>query len=143
MNTEAAIDRAKQIVGHMLDQDAFSQWLGLEILALAPGSCQVRMPVREDMVNGFGILHGGVSFSLADSALAFASNSYGPICVALDLHMHYPKAGKVGDVFIATATENHRGRRTAQYTIQIHNQAEELVGLFQGTVYITQKHHAI
>ena len=68
---------AKKVVDKMINGDAFSQWLGIEVLEITEGSCKLKMTVRKEMTNGFNIAHGGISYSLADSALAFAANSDG------------------------------------------------------------------
>ena len=123
----------------MLETDFFSQWLGVEVLETGFGTCRLSMKVRKDMLNGFGILHGGVTFSLADSALAFASNSYGKLSVALDASMSYPAASKQGDVLTATAEELSLTNKTGLYLITICNQDNKNIGIFKGTVYRTGK----
>ena len=123
----------------MLETDFFSQWLGVEVLETGFGTCRLSMKVRKDMLNGFGILHGGVTFSLADSALAFASNSYGKLSVALDASMSYPAASKQGDVLTATAEELSLTNKTGLYLITIRNQDNKNIGIFKGTVYRTGK----
>lgn len=130
---------AQSSVNKMVMHDKFSQWLGIEVLDVKPGACMLKMPVREEMLNGFNILHGGVSFSLADSALAFASNSHGRLSVAIDANMSFPKAAVVGDVLTATATELNLSNKLGTYDIKIHNQNNELIALFKGTVYRTSK----
>src|SRR6476660_3492491 len=89
--------QAEKIVGKMYDDDLFSQWLGIERIKIEQGHCILQMKIRNEMVNGFGIAHGGIAFSLADSALAFASNAYGRLSVALDCSISYPAAVNVGD----------------------------------------------
>ena len=85
-------------VNKMFRNDKFSQWLGIEIWEIKPGSCDLKMFVRDEMLNGFDILHGGVTFSMADSALAFASNSHGRLSVVIEANMSFPKSAKTGDV---------------------------------------------
>jgi acyl-CoA thioesterase len=97
------------------------------------------MNVREEMVNGFGIVHGGVPFSLADSAFAFACNNRNTLSVALDTSINFIKAVQVGDVLVAEAREVHNGRSTGLYNIEIKNQREELVAQFKGLCYRTNK----
>ena len=80
---------AERVVAHMLEHDEFSRWLGLEVTHLAPNAATVRMTVRPEMVNGFGVCHGGVAFSLADSALAFASNTHGRLTVSIENSIRY------------------------------------------------------
>src|SRR6476660_7786416 len=88
---------AERVVDKMFDEDLFSQWLGIEQVLIEEGHCILRMKVRNEMVNGFGIAHGGICFSFADSALAFASNAYGRLSVALECSISYPVALNVGD----------------------------------------------
>src|SRR5678815_133800 len=90
--------QADRVVATMRAGDAFSRWLGIELLALEPGGCTVRMAVRPDMLNGFGVCHGGVTFSLADSALAFASNTHGRVTVSVENGISYPASVAAGDV---------------------------------------------
>ena len=123
----------------MLERDAFSAWLGLEVVAVAPGGCTVRMTVRPEMVNGFGVCHGGVTFSLADSALAFASNTHGRVTVSVENSISYPTAVRLGDTLTATATEETAGKRLAFYRVTVVNQRDETVALFRGTVYRTDR----
>ncbi|MGH1433582.1 MAG: hydroxyphenylacetyl-CoA thioesterase PaaI [Lewinella sp.] len=126
---------AEEIVGQMLSKDAFSNWLGIEVLEIAPGFSRIRMVVRPEMVNGFGIGHGGISFSFADSAFAFASNSRGQHAVSIDTAINHLAPVQVGDVLIATAKEEHLGRRLGHYKVEVRREAEELVALFKGIVY--------
>lgn len=127
------------IVNKMMETDAFSQWLGIKILSSTKGSCKLQMTVRPEMCNGFGIIHGGITFSLADSALAFASNAHGRLSVALDCSISYPNAVKVGDVLTATATEVSLTNKIGIYNIPVTNQNNEIVGVFKGSVYRTSK----
>src|SRR6476661_3843220 len=118
------------VVSHMMENDFFSQWMGLEVLEVREGYSKVRMTIRPEMVNGFGIVHGGLAFSLADSAFAFACNNRNNISVALDVTITFTKAVNVGDVLIAEAKENHNGRSIGVYLITITNQKNEQVGFF-------------
>jgi len=130
---------AEKAVLHLYEKDAFSQWMGILVHTAAPGYCLLSMIVREEMLNGFGILHGGISFSFADSALAFASNSYGRISVLMNANMAYPLPAKRGDELTAEATEIYLSDKTAMYEVLISNQKGEKIGVFHGTVYRTQK----
>ena len=123
----------------MYRTDRASQNLGLEILDVAPGSVRVSMTVRPEMVNGHGLCHGGVIFTLADSAFAFACNSEGKITVALDVSISFPKAVKESDMLIAEAKQVNDTRKTGLYLIEVKNQYGELVALFKGTCYKTEK----
>ena len=131
--------KAKAIVDEMMKTDAFSQWLGIEVLEVKEGSCKLKMIVREEMVNGFGIVHGGVTFSFADSALAFASNGYGRLSVALECSISYPNPVRIGDELTATAEEVSISNKIGIYHISVTNQDDKLTGAFKGTVYRTSK----
>ena len=130
---------ARRIVQKMYDEDKFSQWLGIETVVVEEGHCILRMKVREEMVNGFGIAHGGICFSFADSALAFASNAYGRLSVALECSVSFPVAVKVGDVLTCEAKELSLTNNTGSYLITVSNQKMENVAFFKGTVYRTKK----
>jgi len=126
---------AAAITQKMLDHDAFSRWLGVELLDIGPGHCRLQMKVREEMLNGFYIAHGGITFSLADSAFAFASNSHGRHAVSIHTEINHTKALKAGDLIIAEATEDYCGKKTGVYSVKVVNDRKELVALFKGTVY--------
>jgi acyl-CoA thioesterase len=130
---------ASKVVGHMMEHDLFSQWLGIEILEVKEGYSQIKMTVRKEMINGFGIVHGGIPFSLADSAFAFACNNRNVLSVALDTSINFVKPVSVGDVLTAEAKEIHNGRSTGLYHISITNQKNQEVALFKGLCYRTDK----
>src|SRR6266498_6022516 len=130
---------ALQVVEKMMDHDAFSQWMGVEVLEVREGYSRIKMTIRKEMVNGFGIVHGGLPFSLADSAFAFACNNRNNLSVALDVTITFTKAVNVGDVLTAEAKEIHNGRSTGVYLIFVTNQNNEQVALFKGTCFRTGK----
>ena len=142
MSDPAAQALAERVVGGMLAADAFTRWLGAEVLETAPRRSVVRMTVRADMVNGFGTCHGGVTFALADSAFAFACNTGGTVCVALDVAASYPTPARVGDVLTATADAETEPRRVGFYRVTVTNQLGAPVALFRGTAYDTRRPHA-
>jgi phenylacetic acid degradation protein PaaD len=129
----------KAVVDHMMQNDFFSQWLGIEVLEVKEGFSKIKMPVRKEMLNGFGIVHGGLAFSLADSAFAFACNNRNNISVALDVTITFTKAVNVGDILTAEAKEVHNGQSTGVYLITISNQKNEQVAFFKGTCFRTGK----
>lgn len=131
--------KAINIVDQMYNNDKFSQWLGIERVVVEQGKSVLRMKIREEMVNGFGIIHGGITFSFADSALAFASNAHGRISVALECSISYSVSVKVNDVLTATAEEFALTNKTGVYLITVSNQENEKVAFFKGTVYRTSK----
>jgi acyl-CoA thioesterase len=132
-------DIHQQVVDHMMENDYFSQWMGVEVLDVKEGYSKIKMTIRKEMVNGFGIVHGGIPFSLADSAFAFACNNRNNLSVALDVTITFTKAVNVGDVLIAEAKEFHNGRSTGVYLITVTNQKDEQVALFKGTCFRTGK----
>ncbi len=130
---------AADVVAKMMRDDLFSQWLGIGVLAVTEGYSKIQMTVRPEMINGFGIVHGGICFSLADSAFAFACNNRNVLSVALDTSINFTKPVHVGDVLIAEAKELHNGRSTGLYHITITNQNNHTVALFKGTCFRTNK----
>ncbi|AEV33224.1 hypothetical protein Oweho_2251 [Owenweeksia hongkongensis DSM 17368] len=129
----------KAIVDKMYNGDAFSQWLGIERIEERAGYSKLKMRVREEMTNGFKIAHGGITYSLADSALAFASNSHGRQAVSIETSISHTKAVHIGDILIAEAIELNLTNATGIYDIKVTNQNNEVVALFKGTVYRTKK----
>ena len=127
-----------EIVHKMFDNDAFSQWLGIVIEDVSKGSCILSMTIRKEMTNGFGIAHGGITYSLADSALAFAANSQGRQSVSIDTSINHVEALKEGDKITAMATENALKNKFGFYTIEIKKE-EKTVALFKGTVFRSEK----
>lgn len=132
---------AERVVHGMLKTDGFSEWCGMEVLEIAPKRSVVQMRVREEMANGFGVSHGGVVYSLADSALAFAANTSGKITVAIENSISYPKAVRIGDVITATCEEESSSNRLGFYRVVVKNQKDEIVSTMRGTVYRTEKQH--
>lgn len=133
---EKAYKIAKQ---QMYDKDSFSQWLGIEVIDLDAGKAVLKMIVRAEMTNGFGIAHGGISYSLADSALAFAANAYGRHSVSVETSISHTKTIKTGDELTATAFEESLNHKIGIYRILVENQAKETVAIFKGTVYRSSK----
>lgn len=123
------------IVDAMMHKDLFSQWLGIERLEEREGFCKLKMTVRADMCNGFSIAHGGISYSLADSALAFASNSHGRHAVSIETSISHIRPLKTGDVIVATAEEKSATNKIAIYEVRIEKESGELAALFKGTVF--------
>ncbi len=132
---------AERVVDKMTADDAFSRWLGIETFDVAPGRASCRMTVRADMVNGFGTGHGGIAYSLADSAFAFATNNCGRLSVAIDCSVSYPAAVRPGDVLTATAVQESSSRKLAFCTVTVRNQHDVTVLHFRGTVYRTAVDH--
>jgi acyl-CoA thioesterase len=140
-NLEGEAPLAGRVARQMLERDAFSRWLGIDLVALAPGSCILTMTVREDMLNGFGVGHGGIVFSLADSAMAFACNSGPAVTVAVDNSISYPAAVRLGDQLTAVAEQESESAKLAYYRVTVRRGDESIVALFRGTVYRTRTLH--
>ena len=126
---------ATRVVDAMVGNDPFSQWLGIQRLEAGPGRSVLRMTVRPEMCNGFGVAHGGITFSFADSAFAFASNSHGRKSVSIETSISHTVATHPGDVLTATAVEDHLSNKLATYRVTVTNQHGAVVALFKGTVY--------
>ncbi len=130
---------ANDVVTHMMQHDLFSQWLGITVIEVKEGYSKIQMTVRKEMINGFGIVHGGIAFSLADSCFAFACNNRNVLSVALDTAINFTKPVHVGDRLTAEAKEMHNGKSTGLYHITIQNQNGHTVALFKGTCFRTNK----
>ena len=128
-----------EIVSLMMQKDAFSQWIGVEVLSVELGKCSLRCKVKEEMLNGFHIAHGGISYSLADSSLAFASNSRGQHCVSVETSISHLGKVSLGDELTSSAKEIYRGKKTGVYEVEIFNQNQRLVAHFKGTVFVSEE----
>lgn len=127
---------AEHIVkNRMMANDAFSQWLGIEILETGIGFCKLKMKVRKEMLNGFGIAHGAITYALADSSLAFASNSRGRKSVSIETSISHVLSVREDEILFSDVEEQHLSNKIAIYQIKIRNEKEETVALFKGTVY--------
>lgn len=138
-SAHAAQGLAERAVATMLQRDAFSRWLGVEVLRVAPDASTVRMTVRAEMANGFGVCHGGVTFALADSALAFASNTGGRVTLSVENAIAYHQPVHVGDVLTAEADAEGGGRRLRFFRVVVRRQDGATVAIFRGTVYGTRQ----
>ncbi|MEO6734295.1 MAG: hydroxyphenylacetyl-CoA thioesterase PaaI [Ferruginibacter sp.] len=130
---------AGKVVEYMMEQDLFSHWLGISVIAVTEGYSKIKMTVRAEMINGLGIVHGGIPFSLADSCFAFACNNRNVLSVALETSINFIKPVHVCDVLTAEAKEMHNGKSTGLYHITITNQKGHVVALFKGTCFHTNK----
>ncbi len=127
----------QQVLDTMLERDAFSKWMGLQIDEVGIGYCKLHYVVKDEMLNGFSSIHGGILFSAADSAFAFACNSHGIFAVALDVSISFARPAKTGDLLVVEAKEIYLGKKTGIYDIKTTNEKGELVALFKGTAYRT------
>lgn len=139
MNDAEELALAERVVASMMEKDALSRSFGMEVVAVAPRTATVRMVVRADMLNGFGVCHGGVTFALADSAFAFASNTHGRVSVAVDNSITYPKQVSEGDVLTAVAEEESATNRLGFYRVTVSRAPGDIVALFRGTGYRTSQ----
>lgn len=126
-----------EIVDRMMSNDAMSQWLGIKVNSVSPGSVSCIMEVRSEMVNGFQIAHGGITYSLGDSALAFSVNSHGIHAVSVETSVSHLKPVKIGDTLTTQTRELSLSRKIGVYQVDIFNQEKVLVATFKGTVYRT------
>jgi acyl-CoA thioesterase len=132
-------EKAQRIVDKMYNNDPMSLWLGIERLLDAPGNSVLRMKVRSEMLNGFSIAHGSITYALADSALAFASNSHGIQSVSIETSISHVAPVQVDDVLETEVSEINLTNRTGLYYITVKNQNGKAVAFFKGTVYRTGK----
>jgi acyl-CoA thioesterase len=127
----------EEVLQIMLKSDRFTEWLGLQIIEIGKGYCKLQYQITEGMMNGFNSIHGGILFAAADSAFAFACNSYGHLTVALDATINFTKPAKTGELLHVEATEVFLGNKIGIYDVRTTNGQNELVALFKGTAYRT------
>jgi len=128
----------KDIIAMMMDKDQFSQWLGIQVNHIDLGSCSLSCTVKKEMLNGFSIAHGGISYALADSTLAFAANSHGVQCYSIETSISHLKKVFEKDILTTTSKEISREDKTGLYHIDVHNQKKELVATLKGTAYVSK-----
>ncbi len=130
------LDLANRCVDALYKRDAAAGSLGILVLEVSPGRAAVSMQVRPDMCNGHGICHGGMLFTLADTAMAYASNSHGKVAVASSVHIDFLRSAAQDDVLLAEAVEVYRGRRKASYRVTVSRGEAAQIAHFHGTVAI-------
>ena len=130
---------AEEVGRQMFAQDKAAQALGIKLEAIAPGYAKMTMTVRDDMLNGFAICHGGITFALADTAFAYSCNARNERTVALSCNITYAAAVNLGDTLTAVAQEEARSNRTGLYDIVISNQHGVKVAFFRGNSYNTKR----
>lgn len=127
---------AKQVFEKMFDQDYCSQWMGIKLIDIQEGYCKLEMTVRKEMLNGYGILHGGIAYAFADSAFAFASNSYGRVAVSIDGNMHFHQSAQEGQTLLAIARMVSINHKLATFDVDVvAKESDEVYYHFRGTVY--------
>ena len=132
------LNRPQQIINKMLEKDAFSNWLKLDVEDIKEGHCVCACTVRDEMLNGFGIAHGGITYSLGDTTLAFAANSYGKQSFSIETSISHLHKVNEGDRLIASAIEIHRGKKQA-FIISIFITRIRSSLLFLKALYTSQK----
>lgn len=124
----------QEIVSKMLDGDEFSRFLGFQLIEISEGKCILKCEVKSFMLNGHRIAHGGISYALADSALAFSSNSYGQKAVSFETSISHLSSVENGDILLAETTELKRGKSIGTYRVEVKKGTGELVAVFKGSV---------
>lgn len=133
-------EKASYIVNKlMLEKDEFSKWLGIKIIEIIPGYCKLCATVNDSMLNGFSIAHGGIAYSIADSALAFAANSHGIQCVSIETSISHLKKVTSGETIYAEAQEKSISKSLAVYDVILTSSENYTIALFKGTVFRTNK----
>jgi len=135
MNRTDKDELARSVFHKMMEKDYCSQWMGVLPVEIAEGYCKLKMVVKKEMLNGFGILHGGIAYAFADSAFAFASNSYGRLAVSIQGSMTFSRSAKVGEVLFAEAQALNVTRKTAHFDVELTNEKGEAYYYFRGTVF--------
>ena len=130
--------KGEQIPYKMLSQDAYSTWLGIDILECELGSCKVAMTIRKEMLNSMNKAHGGISYSLADTAFGFAANTHGKYAVSIETSINHIEALEEGDYLVAESVIEKVNKKLGFNIIEV-KRGNELVALFKGVVYRTQK----
>ncbi len=134
MNTQ---EKAEYIVNQlMLGNDAFSQWMGIQVVKVQLGFCQLNMTVKSEMLNGFKIGHGGIAYALGDSALAFAANTYGMHALTVETAISHIRSVKIGDELTVIARELSRTSQFGIYEAVVTNQNQQTVAILKGTLFI-------
>jgi len=127
--------QAQQVFDKMYNDDHFSQWMGIELLSISQGMCTLKMVVTRKMLNGFGMLHGGVAYALADSAFAFAANSHNQVSVSTSGLITFGKSAKEGDTLFAEAKELRLGSQTSEYDVEITSEHGEVYYRLRTTAF--------
>jgi acyl-CoA thioesterase len=133
----------RDIYDKMMENDAFSKWLGAEMFEISEGKCVMKMTVRAEMLNGFKISHGAITYALSDSTLAFAANSRGQKAVSIETSISHLRPVQLGDNLLSVAEEISRSKSVGVYTVKVFNQEEQLVSYFKGTVKISRDFWAV
>ncbi|MCS6929384.1 MAG: hotdog fold thioesterase [Saprospiraceae bacterium] len=129
----------QEVFRRMYDNDPFSQWMGMELVSIGLGQCTLRMTVRPEMTNGFGVAHGGIAFSLADSAFAFACNTHGRQALSIHCSIEHVAPVRSGDELIAIAAEDHVSNHLSYYTVRVQRTDGTPIAFFRGVAFRKQR----
>lgn len=129
------------IVNKMMDSDNMSQWLGIQVLETGIDHCKLSMSIREDMVNGFNIAHGGITYSLADSCVAFSANANGVVAVSVETSISHLAKVMIDDVLTAESSLISKNPKMGTYQVTVCNQNNDKVAHFKGVMFFTKKNH--
>ncbi len=130
---------AGKIVAAMMEEDAFSQWLGIRVISIEAGACQLQMQVTPAMLNGFSLGHGGIAFSLCDSGCSFAVNAHGRKAMSVETGISHLKGIQSGDILNCFVREESLGKKLGVYTAVVINHEDTKIALFRGTYYRSDK----
>jgi acyl-CoA thioesterase len=133
------LDTARRCAEVLLANDRSSKTMGISIEIPEAGRAVATMVVRDDMVNGLDVIHGGLTFALADTAFAFACNAYDRQTFAASAQIEFLRPALLGDELTATASEDHRGRRSSYYSVEVRNQHREMIAIFRGRSMSTER----
>lgn len=131
--------RAEKIVSKMLKNDQFSRWMGIEILEVKEGHCKISCEIKKDMLNGYNVTHGGVVFSLADSALAFSAATFGRVSLAIDNSISLIQKTTAGDTLIASSECLNLTHKTGFFEVKVNDSENRLIAVMKATVYRTSE----
>ncbi len=131
------LEKARKIVAHMMEHDEFSRWMGVEILDVGEGYSKIACSVKKEMLNGFGVTHGGIVFSLADSALAFSAATYGRVSLAIENSISFTQKTTEGSRLTAEAKCLNLTYKTGLFEIRVRDGQDNLVAVMKATVYRT------
>ena len=132
------LKNSQSIPHTMLSKDPFSTWLGIEVLEVELGRCKVGMTIRKEMLNSMGKAHGGISYSLADTAFGFSANTHGKYAVSIETSINHIEALEEGDYLVAEAVTDITKTRVGFHIVEV-KRGEQIVALFKGVVYRTNK----
>lgn len=129
----------RQLIQQLLDNDPFSQWLGIKLMEVKKGFARVTMTVRPEMLNGFAVAHGAIPYALADTALAFAAGSRNRVGLTLTNNISFLRRIEKGDTLVATSRELNLHQKYGVYEVHVNREDEVRLAAFRGTVYRSKR----